>query len=122
GNALFLDIKLIDDSNRVAEDGVQIWYSEDKEVYPSKKRLPNEQPKLSIWYPEKNKFQKLAKQKLYRTVLGPKEKYALAWDYEKYKPTIQYTPDADIYLIEIETGKSIRILERFHEAYGSWGI
>lgn len=123
GDRVFLDIRLNRESDKNKDDTVQIWYSNDKELFPWKEaRLAQYLFKRSVWIPQNEEFKQLEKMSWSRFVIGPNQKYALAWDIDKYKPSFAYEANADIYLVDLRSGKEKLVLENFGAAFNHWGI
>ncbi|WP_418501812.1 prolyl oligopeptidase family serine peptidase [Flagellimonas sp.] len=123
GRAVFMDIHFKQDSKEEDDSNVQIWYSNDQELYPWKdKRLAQYLFKIAVWVPKKSELKQLQKASWSRFIIGPNENYALAWDIDKYKPSFAYEANADIYLVDLQTGAQKQVLENFGATFNHWGI
>ncbi len=108
---------LLKENNTIAEEPattVQIWNSEDKQLYPNKKkyRFAPLRDKLAVWWPETNRILQIASKELPSAMLNGNYKFALTFDPLAYEPQSKFNSDRDIYITDLSTGKQKLLLEK----------
>lgn len=115
GQSVFFGIKKRE-ANEKAKDttGVQVWNASDKLLYPQQEEIGQWEKvaKLALWKPFENKFNQITNNQLPKVVLAAEQKFALTFNPAQYEPQYKQQGDIDLYLVNLTTGDSTRILTK----------
>lgn len=97
----------------IAPQGVQIWDTADKWIYPKRKLNNLLQPPPTLWYwnSDKNIVAQITDTTL-TEMIKVNEDYVLKYDKLAYEPQYRYVPDVDMYLHNLKSGKSKLLLKK----------
>lgn len=95
-------------------DQVQIWHYRDELVYPKKDRVGDwgKLPLLSMWEPLKGKFRRIGSREHPNAVITQDSKHALLFHPMGSGVQHEQFPDVDYYLMDLNTGRQRKILEK----------
>ena len=97
----------------IAPQGVQIWDTADKWIYPKRKLNNLLQPPPTLWYwnSDKNIVAQITDTTL-TEMIKVNEDYVLKYDKLAYEPQYRYVPDVDMYLHNLKSGKGKLLLKK----------
>jgi len=86
----------------------QIWRTEDNYLYPVKKELKGGRriPKLVMWEPETDGFQRITNNELTNAFLSPAHNYALVYNPTANAPQFIRDAEIDLYFLDLKTGQT----------------
>lgn len=93
--------------------GIQVWDTADKWIYPMRKINNLLGPKSSLWYwkPDQNKIESV-NDTLQTRIIHVNKDFLLKYDELSYEPQYKFVADVDIYLHNLNTGKSTLLFEK----------
>jgi len=103
-------------SNDLDPSNVEVWHWKDDDIQPKQEVMVNqlkEENHLSAWHLDENSFVQIGSQKLEETQLTGDQQHAVAYNPKPYEPTFG-EEWRDVYIVDVRTGESKKILER-HE-------
>lgn len=83
GKRIFFDLMKNQQNNAVTDTlQVQIWNTEDKQLYPAKKEIDgwNNVPKMAVWWPQSNQFLQLTDNEFPHILLSGDQKHLLTFN------------------------------------------
>ena len=91
---------------------VQVWNAADQLLYPQQEEIGQWEKvaKLALWQPFENKFKQITNNQLPKVILAGEQKFALTFNPAQYEPQYKQQGDLDLYLNNLSSGESIRIL------------
>lgn len=112
GDFVFFKGSTIDQDTHVPE-GVQIWDTADKWIYPRRKvnKLLKPAATLWSWNPEKDIVAAVTDTTL-TEIIKVNEDHVLKYDPLAYEPQYRYVADVDMYLHNLKSGKSELLLKK----------
>jgi dipeptidyl aminopeptidase/acylaminoacyl peptidase len=115
GKRIFFDLMKNPQNNTVTDTlQVQIWNTEDKQLYPAKKEIDgwNTVAKVAVWWPESNQFSQLTNNEFPHMILTGDQKQLLTYNPLGHEPqsSLQYAP-WDIYIHALENGQKKLLLQ-----------
>lgn len=92
---------------------IQVWDTADKWIYPMRKinNLLEPQPALWSWMPFKDKIDPIT-DTLQTKIIKVNADFILKYDELSYEPEYKFIADVDIYLNNLNTGKSLLLFEK----------
>lgn len=93
--------------------GIQVWDTSDKWIYPKRKKnnMLGSQSSLWYWRPDENKIEPVT-DTLQTNIIKVNKDFLLKYDELSYEPQYKYVADVDIYLHNLNTGKSKLLFEK----------
>ena len=94
---------------------VEIWNSRDRYIYSQQADIDGLKfaPKLSVWWPNENKFYQIATGDYPKAKLTGDQKHAILFNLTDYKPQEKYVHDyLDLYILDLATGKQKIFLKK----------
>lgn len=97
----------------ITADGVQVWKTTDKWIYPRKEinNLLKPQPNLWVWKSSTGKVNQIS-DSLLTEVIKINKDYILKYDQLAYEPQYEYVPNVDLYLHNLNTNRSQLLLKK----------
>lgn len=113
GTRIFFGIK--EKESEVATNGVQLWNTADKMLYPWKAQIKDwkARPKLAVWFPEQQQLRMVTDTQFPYHVMVPGQELALLYNPIENEPQFDYEAPIDYYLQNIATGINKLILPKF---------
>jgi hypothetical protein len=115
GQRVFFGIKRRESNEKAIDTtGVQVWNATDKLLYPQQEEIGQWEKvaKLALWWPFENKFKQITNNQLPKVILAAEQKFAITFNPAQYEPQYKQQGDLDLYLINLTTGDSTRILTK----------
>lgn len=115
GHRIFFGIKKRESNEKAIDTtGVQVWNASDKLLYPQQEEIGQWEKvaKLALWWPFENKFKQITNNQLPKVILAAEQKFALTFNPAQYEPQYKQQGDIDLYLVNLTTGDSTRILTK----------
>jgi len=114
GKRLFLALTSLKPRAKRSPQGIQVWNSLDKRIYPMALQMADEGPYVfSFWDTEKGTVEMIGNGGTEGAVLAGSQQHAIFFDYLKYEPAEKKWADVDICIQDLDTGKKSLVLERF---------
>ncbi|KVV13988.1 S9 family peptidase [Flavobacterium sp. TAB 87] len=114
GRRVFFLIKEKNNDSNSDETSVQIWNTEDKQLYSNKKKngFTPLRDKLAVWWPKDNCMLQITTKERPSAMLNGNYKYALTFDPLAYEPQAKFNSDRDIYITDLSNGSQKILLEK----------
>lgn len=114
GQRVFFLLKENNTISEKSEATVQIWNTEDKQLYDNHKKYGSAslRDKLAVWWPQNNRILQIASKELPSAMLNGDYKYALTFNPLAYEPQSKFNSERDIYITDLSTGKQKLLLEK----------
>jgi dipeptidyl aminopeptidase/acylaminoacyl peptidase len=114
GQRVFFLLKENNTVTKKSETAVQIWNTEDKQLYENRKNygFSSLRDKLAVWWPQNNRILQITSKELPSAMLNGDYKYALTFDPLGYEPQSKFNSERDIYITDLSTGKRKLLLEK----------
>jgi len=93
-------------------NSVEIWNAADKDLWHYRMRGWNHSGQEFVWWPEKGTISMIGTDGQITGKVSGDQKYFLTYDPAPYKPSFKFTPDLDIYITELQSGKISLFLEK----------
>ncbi len=99
----------------IEPDAVEIWNTKDKLVFDHKKYIGQyiHMDKLAVWSVKTNTFLPVTNKEQPKGFLSGDYRYAFVYDPIAYEPQSSFDGPYDLYLVNLQTGKRKKILERY---------
>ncbi|WP_268225091.1 S9 family peptidase [Sinomicrobium oceani] len=110
---------------KVADPGLaEVWYTDDKSLYPIKKLVQNWNniAKVGYWEPQTGKYKQITDNQSPKMMLAGQQDIVLLYDPVFYEPQSEYYAPRDIYLMDLSTGKQKLLLEKHPTFPGSFNL
>lgn len=114
GNSLLFEIKKPNTEQELRDTDVEIWYSNDKLLYPDRKLVSSkkEDQFTAVWYPRTSMIRQITDKEHSWVRLTGDQRYALTANPLQYQPQYKLFADKDYYLTELSTGNKMLLLEK----------
>ncbi|MGD8426373.1 MAG: prolyl oligopeptidase family serine peptidase [Balneolaceae bacterium] len=116
---------IISKTDSLGEDlkpsNVEIWHWKDDDIQPKQEIMAKEQSQknyLSAWHLDSNKFVQIGSKKFEEVQLTGDQHHAVGYDRTPYEPAFK-EEWANIYIINVNTGKREKILTQMERVYTS---
>lgn len=114
GNKVFFGIQSLNNGEKLSDTDVEIWYSNDKLLYPDRKLISSKKTEqfTAVWYPKISIIRQITNKEESWIRLTGDQKYALTANPLQYEPQYKLFADRDYYLTELLTGNKTLLLEK----------
>ncbi|ESU25977.1 hypothetical protein FLJC2902T_29900 [Flavobacterium limnosediminis JC2902] len=118
GQRVFFGVKKEQLPRGTSKATVQVWNTHDKSLYPLKNQFGgwDKIEKLSVWYPDSNRFFQIADNDLPHVALNGNQTYAITSNQEIYEPQEKREADRDFYGVDLQTGTKKLLLKKYSGA------
>lgn len=111
---IFFTIDKNDKLNNEKKDGVQIWNTKDKDLYPLRILLGSSKTasRLLMWHIQTNMLQSIGDDVHSQTLVNLNQQYILLYNEDENKPSFKQNPDINYWLYNTKTGKKSKFLQQ----------
>lgn len=114
GKMILFYREIIKQESAIRSDDIAVWDTDDKWIEPRMRMYEENEIdfQLTAWFPDTGKIREIESTELPSSAMDANHDLALVYDQLKYEPEYKLHPDVDLYIKDIESGKTTLVCKK----------